>query len=265
MLSQYSNLSIFDFVKSTFYHELREYTQVFEQANKKLIEERLDLLARIDESRSSELTLYLLDLSSQKYLYMSDNVINITGKDKNYFLNHGLQAFFERMHPDDEDLLIHKLYPVYYEEMAKLSSEDLLNTYASLTFRLQNAEGKYIPVQDGGSAIELASDGKPILMLGAAQRMTSENFNGVMLDISIKSPTGIFKNIFHQKFCKSILTKRELAILELLAKGHESREVAEMLHIDRTTVDTHRRKILKKLQVKNIVEAVYDSRQRGIL
>ena len=42
------------------------------------------------------------------------------------------------------------------------------------------------------------------------------------------------------------LTSREKEILQLVAKGKTSKEIGELLHISKHTVDTHRRKILEK-------------------
>lgn len=42
------------------------------------------------------------------------------------------------------------------------------------------------------------------------------------------------------------LSSREKEILQLVAKGKTSKEIGELLHISKHTVDTHRRKILEK-------------------
>lgn len=52
------------------------------------------------------------------------------------------------------------------------------------------------------------------------------------------------------------LTQREKEIVQLLLDGNSSSEIGEKLNISRHTVDTHRRKILKKLNLKNSVKLV---------
>lgn len=51
-------------------------------------------------------------------------------------------------------------------------------------------------------------------------------------------------------------TKRELTIIKLLAKGQTSEDVGNKLFISRNTVDTHRRKMLKKYSMKSTTELV---------
>jgi two-component system, NarL family, invasion response regulator UvrY len=49
----------------------------------------------------------------------------------------------------------------------------------------------------------------------------------------------------------SALTRRELQVMEMLARGMTNREIAEQLGISGKTVDTHRGHVLKKLGIRN--------------
>jgi len=65
------------------------------------------------------------------------------------------------------------------------------------------------------------------------------------------------QNIIGQRFNSDIthtLSPRELEILELLAKGQTSKEIAEKLFISKTTVDTHRRNLLEKTECRSTSE-----------
>ena len=48
----------------------------------------------------------------------------------------------------------------------------------------------------------------------------------------------------------AILSKREKEIVKLIGLGKTSQEIADMLFIGKTTVDTHRKNILKKLNLQ---------------
>ena len=52
------------------------------------------------------------------------------------------------------------------------------------------------------------------------------------------------------------LTKREKQILQAIAKGNTSAEIAEQLFISVITVETHRRNLLQKFKAKNMMELV---------
>lgn len=46
---------------------------------------------------------------------------------------------------------------------------------------------------------------------------------------------------------KSLLSKRESEILQLIAKGYTSHQIADTLFIGKSTVDTHRKNMIRKL------------------
>jgi two-component system NarL family response regulator len=50
----------------------------------------------------------------------------------------------------------------------------------------------------------------------------------------------------------SQLAPRERQIVQLLAEGHTSSEIAQKLHIATATVDSHRRNIMKKLDLHSV-------------
>lgn len=58
---------------------------------------------------------------------------------------------------------------------------------------------------------------------------------------------------------------REAAVLDLLIKGYTTKAIAEKLFISIKTVETHRRNLLEKAQVKNSVELVRFVSVQGLL
>jgi len=62
----------------------------------------------------------------------------------------------------------------------------------------------------------------------------------------------------------TVLTRREIDILPLLADGLSNQEIAARLHIAPVTVKTHLQNIYKKLNTRNRIEALKRSRELGI-
>jgi len=50
------------------------------------------------------------------------------------------------------------------------------------------------------------------------------------------------------------LTSRERQVLQLIAEGHTSKEIAQILNISYKTADTHRANIMEKLDMHNVAE-----------
>lgn len=61
------------------------------------------------------------------------------------------------------------------------------------------------------------------------------------------------------------LTARENEIYQLLAEGHSSKEIAKSLFISIETVATHRKKIMKKLDVNNITQLTKHAIKTGVV
>lgn len=51
-----------------------------------------------------------------------------------------------------------------------------------------------------------------------------------------------------------LLADRELEVFQLIGKGHNGREIAQLLHLGETTVDTYRARIKEKLRLRNAAE-----------
>jgi two-component system, NarL family, response regulator NreC len=62
-----------------------------------------------------------------------------------------------------------------------------------------------------------------------------------------------------------LLTSREREILQLVAEGRTNKEVATMLNISLTTVETHRTHILQKLNLHSIPELILYAVRKGII
>ena len=67
-----------------------------------------------------------------------------------------------------------------------------------------------------------------------------------------------------QHSAKDLLTNREREILQLLAEGNTSREIAKSLVISDATVDVHRRNIMKKLGLHNVAELTKYAIRQGL-
>lgn len=61
------------------------------------------------------------------------------------------------------------------------------------------------------------------------------------------------------------LTKREKQILELIAQGKTSQTIGEELFLSPLTIDTHRKNLLQKFQVRNVAELIMSANQQHLL
>ena len=62
----------------------------------------------------------------------------------------------------------------------------------------------------------------------------------------------------------TVITPREQEIVQLLTEGKKTKEVAERLFISPKTVETHRRKIMAKLELKSLAELTKYAIREGL-
>lgn len=92
-----------------------------------------------------------------------------------------------------------------------------------------------------------------------------------MFSLKLKQALNVKENTFIQtqslySIGKDVgLTPREINILQLIKDGLLSKEISEQLFISIHTVNTHRQRILEKLDVDNSMEAVKYASTLGLL
>ncbi|HKY27134.1 MAG TPA: response regulator transcription factor [Pyrinomonadaceae bacterium] len=71
--------------------------------------------------------------------------------------------------------------------------------------------------------------------------------------------------INNDKIRELAITKRELEILELIARGLSNREIAEKLFVSENTVKTHSSRLFDKLGAKRRTQAVQMAKELGLI
>jgi DNA-binding NarL/FixJ family response regulator len=64
---------------------------------------------------------------------------------------------------------------------------------------------------------------------------------------------------------EEFFSKREREVLELLATGLSTREIAKKLFITEKTVESHRKHLVEKAEVRNTVELIAYASMRGLI
>ncbi|NOR87565.1 MAG: response regulator [Bacteroidales bacterium] len=110
----------------------------------------------------------------------------------------------------------------------------------------------YITAYSDEETIELANQTNPINYL-------TKPFNEKQLLTSVH----LAVKYIEQKDSTDMPSQREISVINLLSKGYNSRAIAEELSISFNTVETHRKNILKRYQIKTSAELVYLAASQG--
>ncbi len=116
----------------------------------------------------------------------------------------------------------------------------------------------YSALQAGASGYVLKDADKEEIQLAIQKIAGGETYCGKLVsDILINSFVKTKgKKASPESSHVSLLSKRELEIIKLIAKGMSNKEIANSLFISTRTVDAHRYNIMQKIQARNAAELV---------
>lgn len=61
------------------------------------------------------------------------------------------------------------------------------------------------------------------------------------------------------------LTEREREVFQLIAEGRSNKQIADVLSLSVNTVETHRARVMEKLDVHNAAEMVLYAVRKGVI
>ncbi len=116
-------------------------------------------------------------------------------------------------------------------------------------------------------ALAAGADGYALKKLGHGELMTA--INAVCAGKTYLGP-GLSEALVKEylegsEMVGGSLTAREREVLQLIARGHKNREIADELGIAIKTVETHRTKIMQKLDLHNSAELAAYAIRRGLI
>jgi DNA-binding CsgD family transcriptional regulator len=94
-------------------------------------------------------------------------------------------------------------------------------------------------------------------------RITQRKERVIVREVSVPTPATFTRN--EEKLAAIGMTRRELEILELIAKGLSNREIAERVFVSENTVKTHSSRVFEKLGAKRRTQAVQLGKEFGLI
>jgi len=223
-------------------------------------ENYIEKLIELDECLPLDNTFFsVIEFQTGEYIYISKNFEICTFLKKEKMYASGENYFLSRIHPTDKDLWLDAKKDM--EEIAAMKIQtysEKKNVNYTYNYRIKNGTGTYINIIQNINTIELDKQNNERLGLFSFTIVAPTIQMDVCaslrhLDHENNYKTLFFKNYATQNFVKKI-SSREKDILRLLILRKTSKEIGEKLYISYNTVNTHRRNILKKLNIASTGE-----------
>ena len=221
------------------------------------------LLEHIALVENSSLTIY--DIFQKRYVFVRNRFRELIDYDDEKAAEEGYSFFFRLMHPDDISFVLDTCIRAI-EFMMEVPAEQRKNFKTVFEFRLRNNHGKYIRFIQQMVNLELDLKGNMWLILILMDVNPNQQDDKLLLRSTMNMKTGKvyqFTEVGNEK--QSQLSKREIEILGLIAKGLASKEIAEQLYLSVNTVNNHRQRIIEKMDVNNTSEALTYAMRIGII
>ena len=182
------------------------------------------------------------------------------GLDMNTMKNKGMNYFWSRMHPDDIEPWLQALNELMKFTLSNISVEERSKMSYTWNYRIKNSNGIYVNIIQNTTPLEFDANDKPVIGLAHYTVLDSKiklqvSATAKLLNENKEYETKYFNN-FSQKLLSDGISNRERDVVRLLVLNNSSKEIAEKLNISTNTVDTHRRNILKKLNIKSTGELI---------
>lgn len=236
-----------------FYRSFQFSYQINERSQQK-IETYIEFAKELSELTSQ--SVYLVDYSKRKFIYVSDNPILLCGRSAKRVQEAGFMFFLKNV-PDEDIRMLLKINEAGFEFFNKLPLTERMRYILSYDFNLIQPKGGLLLINHKIKPLLLDKTGKPWIALCIVSS-SSNSESGHIYYTNYRQNTTYNLDINTGKWHKTDslkLTPKETQILHYSIQGITMEQMASKLKITINTIKFHKKNIFQKLKVKNITEA----------
>ena len=205
-------------------------------------------------------------LYAHDFLFISPSIESVTGHNIQNFASHGMVYFTGIIPPPQIDSIYQSLNSQV--NTIKSSPEGLFEeSFLHVKAAVLDPDKQEIPVNYNAILMdEKVFDPISYLVLCAWIDTRNKTDHEVLIfEKEINRKLLKIKEIYFQSNperyeflkIKNKISQREKEVAQLLAHGHSTKNISEILHISFNTVESHRKNLLQKLDAKNTAELIY--------
>ena len=237
------------------------YNEIFDTYPKVEIEEHINKLIELDFYYPYNSTYYCItNTVHQSFEYVSKNFTACTGLSKEKMLAGGMDYYWSLFHPEDIDLWLKSLTNLMVFTMSELTDEQRTRMSYTWNYRIKIKDSSYVNIVQNTTPLQFDETNKPIIGLAHYTVLDGNIKMDICASAKYLNDKNEYETLFYQNVSTSNLlgniSNRERDIVRLIITKKTSDEISKKLNISKHTVDTHRRNILKKLDISSTFELV---------
>ena len=237
------------------------YKSIFESYDRPSLETHIKKIIDLDFYLPYSSTFFCVTNTQDLiFEYISKNFNTCLGLDPNDLKVGGMRYFWSRIHPDDIDVWLSALNDLMEFTIDKISEDKRQDANYTWNYRVKNASGNYVNIIQNTTPLAFDSDMKPIIGLAHYTVLDAQIKMPITASAKVLNDNNEYETVYFnncsQKLLEGGISNRERDVIRLLILNKSSKEISEKLNISSHTVDTHRRNILKKLNISSTGELV---------
>ncbi|RYH72571.1 MULTISPECIES: response regulator transcription factor [Meridianimaribacter] len=237
------------------------YKDIFKSYDSPTLEKHIEKIVELDVYLPHSSTFFCITNTQELgFEYISKNMFSCLHIDPLKLKQEAMRYYWSRIHPEDVEYWLQALNALMEYTLDEISEDERHKMSYTWNYRFKNGRDEYVNIIQNTTPLEFDSFMKPIIGLAHYTVVDSRVKLGVTatakyLNENDEYETKYFNN-FSQKLLTNDITNRERDIIRLLVLNYSSKEIGIKLNISPNTVDTHRRNILKKLNITSTGELI---------
>jgi len=244
------------------YSQIKDiYKSIFKSYDKPSLETHINKIIELDFYLPYSSTFFCItNTQNLTFEYVSKNFKSCVGLDSKVLKSEGMRYFWSRIHPEDLEKWLKALNELMEFTLEHIDDKDRNRANYTWNYRFKNSDDKYVNIIQNTTPLAFDNTGKPIIGLAHYTVLHEDLKIDISASAKLLNKNNEYETVFFSSYSQKLLSAgishRERDVIRLLVQDLSSKEISNRLNISPHTVDTHRRNILKKLNISSTGELV---------
>lgn len=210
---------------------------------------------------------WVLDVRTGGYCFMSSHAGPLFGESPRRFTEGGLAYTNGLLHPDDARGTWQLMQAVWKFLLARPAGQRAAYGF-SCDYRIRRADGMYLRLLEQNQVLQTDRHGNVTHLLGTGTDITHWKESATLVASVTSAADGThLVCTSDDQVLKPLarISKREKEVMQLIANGYTSKQIADRLYLSLHTVNTHRRNISGKTHYRNPGDLIRFAVRNGII